>query len=245
MHSKLYDKILKLSKEGKKQFAVLIDPDKSEFLSEIIKEAESAKVDYFFLGGSLLTTDHLDKCVSEIKKHSTIPVILFPGNLLKISTKADAVLFLSLISGRNPDLLIGQHVISAPLIKSSHLDVLPTGYILVDGGKTTTASYISNTQPIPADKEDIAACTAMAGEMLGMKLIYVDAGSGAKNPITEKVIKKIKHNISVPLIVGGGIDSSEKVSSACNAGADIIVVGNAIEKNPSLIRKLSKAIKKQ
>jgi putative glycerol-1-phosphate prenyltransferase len=151
-------------------------------------------------------------------------------------------LYLSLISGRNPELLIGQHVISAPFVKKSGLEIIPTGYMVIDGGAPTTVSYISNANPIPADKNDIAMCTAMAGEMLGMKLIYMDAGSGARKPITETMIERVAKNISIPLIVGGGITDPEKAYRNCKAGADVIVVGNAIEKDPSIMAEISAAV---
>jgi phosphoglycerol geranylgeranyltransferase len=169
-------------------------------------------------------------------------VILFPGSPSQLSKYADALLYLSLISGRNPELLIGQHVISAPFVRKSGLEIMPTGYMVVDGGAPTTVSYISNASPIPADKNEIALCTAMAGEMLGMRLIYMDAGSGAKRAITEAMIEKVAKNIEVPLIVGGGITTPEKAYLNCKAGADIIVVGNAIEKDPTLIAEISAAI---
>jgi putative glycerol-1-phosphate prenyltransferase len=163
---------------------------------------------------------------------------------LQISKSADAILLLSLISGRNADLLIGQHVIAAPLLKSSHLEIIPTGYMLIESGTQTAASYISNTLPIPSQKDDIAMSTAMAGEMLGLNLIYLDAGSGAKNSVSEAMIRKVKSNINIPLIVGGGINTPAKAIKACEAGADLIVVGNAIEKNARLIKDISTAIHK-
>ena len=188
---------------NQKQFALLIDPDKLDntALQSTIDLAVKAKVDYLFVGGSLLTKDILDECLTTIKSNCNIPVVLFPGSVMQINNKADAIFFLSLISGRNADMLIGQHVLAAPYLKSSSLQVLPTGYILIDGGTQTTVSYISNTTPIPANKPDIAACTAMAGEMLGLQLMYMDAGSGAKNSISEKMISVVRNNITVPLIV--------------------------------------------
>jgi putative glycerol-1-phosphate prenyltransferase len=147
-----------------------------------------------------------------------------------------------LISGRNPELLIGQHVISAPFVKKSGLEIMPTGYMVIDGGAPTTVSYISNANPLPADKNEIAMCTAMAGEMLGMKLIYMDAGSGAKNPISEMMIQKVSSCIDVPLIVGGGITTPEKAYLNCKSGADIIVIGNAIEKDQHIIKEIASAI---
>ena len=194
------------------------------------------------VGGSLVVSDYLDQCVQLIKKESDIPVILFPGSPSQVTRHADALLYLSLISGRNPELLIGQHVISAPSVRQSGLEVMSTGYMVIDGGAPTTVSYISNASPLPSDKTEIAMCTAMAGEMLGMKLIYMDAGSGARQQVAEKMIGKVSSSISVPLIVGGGITTPEKAMQSCKAGADIIVVGNAIEKDPELIRLISDAV---
>ena len=239
---KIYEDIL--AKKDKKRFAVLIDPDKisGENLLKLIKKANENHVDFLFIGGSLLITQSLDECVKTIKDNSNIPVVLFPGDSFHISSHADAILFLSLISGRNPDLLIGKHIVAAPFLKRSSVEVIPTGYMLIDSGNRTTAQYMSNTCPIPADKDDIAVCTAMAGEMLGMKLIYLDAGSGAEKGVPESMINQVKRNINIPLIAGGGIDSAEKAKRCWNAGADIIVVGNAIEKNIELITEISDVI---
>ena len=191
MKQETYNKIQKSKALSKKAFAVLIDPDKMDdsLLLQTIEIALKANVDYFFVGGSLVVTDTLDHIVTLIKKHCSIPVILFPGSPDQITPKADALLYLSLISGRNPELLIGQHVVSAPFVKQSGLEIIPVGYMLIDGGTPTTVSYISNTNPIPANKNDIAACTAMAGEMLGLKLIYMDAGSGAQRAIPTSMIQ--------------------------------------------------------
>jgi phosphoglycerol geranylgeranyltransferase len=240
----IYTQITQRKKNGKKSFAVLIDPDKvnAESIHELVKLSIEAHVDYFFVGGSLVISSHLDECIQQIKAACNIPVILFPGSPSQISKHADALLYLSLISGRNPELLIGQHVISAPFVKKSGLEIMPTGYMVIDGGAPTTVSYISNASPIPADKSEIAMCTAMAGEMLGMQLIYMDAGSGAKRAITEQMIESVAKHIDVPLIVGGGITEPEKAYLNCKAGADIIVVGNAIEKDVSLIKEISAAI---
>lgn len=161
---------------------------------------------------------------------------------MQVNKDADGILFLSLISGRNPDMLIGNQVISAPILKHSKLEVLPTGYILIDSGKPTTVSYMSNTTPIPYDKNDVALCTAMAGEMLGLKLIFMDGGSGATNPISESMISMVSQSLEVPLIIGGGICSAEKAVANCKAGADVIVVGNSIEKNPNLIQEIAQSI---
>jgi putative glycerol-1-phosphate prenyltransferase len=244
MKAAIYKSLTDKKQKGKKSFAVLVDPDKvsTSTMDELISLSIAAKVDYFLVGGSLVISNHLDECVQLIRKNCSIPVILFPGSPSQVSKYADALLYLSLISGRNPELLIGQHVVSAPFVKQSGLEIIPTGYIVIDGGAPTTVSYISNAIPVPADKNEIAMCTAMAGEMLGMKLIYMDAGSGAKRPITESMIRIVAENIEVPLIVGGGIIDPEKAYLNCKAGADLIVVGNAIEKDPSLIREMGEAI---
>ncbi|MGZ8509920.1 MAG: geranylgeranylglyceryl/heptaprenylglyceryl phosphate synthase, partial [Chitinophagaceae bacterium] len=185
MKSVIYQSLIEKKKQGKKSFAVLIDPDKvnKPMLDELTRLCVSAHVDYLLVGGSLVISNHLDECVQHIKQNCSLPIILFPGSPSQISKYADALLYLSLISGRNPELLIGQHVVSAPFVRQSGLEIMSTGYIVVDGGAPTTVSYISNALPVPADKNEIAICTAMAGEMLGMKLIYMDSGSGAKRPI--------------------------------------------------------------
>jgi len=244
MEHTIYQQFTERKKLGKKSFAVLIDPDKvdPDTIHELVRLGREASVDYFFVGGSLVISSHLDECIQQIKTTCDIPVVLFPGSPSQVSRYADALLYLSLISGRNPELLIGQHVISAPFVKHSGLEIMPTGYMVIDGGAPTTVSYISNATPIPADKNEIAMCTAMAGEMLGMKLIYMDAGSGARRPITEQMIEKVARNIEVPLIIGGGITEPEKAYLNCKAGADVIVVGNAIEKNPGLIKEISDAV---
>ncbi len=244
MKHTLYNQFVQKKVNGQKWFSVLIDPDGVDAakLDVIINLSIEAKVDYFFIGGSLVISNHLDSCIQQIKAACDIPVVLFPGSPSQVSRYADALLYLSLISGRNPELLIGQHVVSAPYVKHSGLEIMPTGYMVIDGGAPTTVSYISNAAPIPSDKADIAMCTAMAGEMLGMKLIYMDAGSGAKNPIPEKLIEKVAKNIEAPLIIGGGIKTPEKAYNNCKAGADVIVIGNAIEKDANLIKEISDAV---
>ena len=241
----IYTHILQSKKEGKKLFAILIDPDKQnkDSLSAIINKANINNVDFFFVGGSLLTNNNLNSCISTLKENSNIPVILFPGNAMQVHNNADGILFLSLISGRNPEMLIGKQVITAPILKKSNLEVLSTGYMLIESGKSTTASYMSTTTPIPHDKNDVAVCTAMAGEMLGLKLIFMDGGSGAINTISEEMIKSVSVEIDCPLIIGGGINTSKKALEKLKAGADIIVVGNAIENNTDLITEISIKIK--
>lgn len=244
MKTRLYQQLKDKKSKGLKSFAVLIDPDKvdEEKIDRLTALSVEARVDYLLVGGSLVISNHLDEVVQRIGRNCSIPTILFPGSPSQISTHADGLLYLSLISGRNPELLIGQHVISAAAVRQSGLEIISTGYMVIDGGAPTTVSYISNAAPIPADKNEIAMCTAMAGEMLGMKVIYMDAGSGAKRPITEGMIEKVARSIEAPLIVGGGISTPEKAYLNCKAGADVIVIGNAIEKDISLIKEMSDAI---
>lgn len=244
MTNRIYQSLVQQKQKGQKSFAVLIDPDKvtASILDDLIDRVTNARVDYLLVGGSLVISNRLDEVVTQLKSNCDIPVILFPGSPSQITRHADALLYLSLISGRNPELLIGQHVISAAAVKQSGLEIISTGYMVIDGGAPTTVSYISNAAPIPSDKNEIAQCTAMAGEMLGMKLIYMDAGSGAKKAITESMIEKVSQVIEVPLVIGGGIKDPEKAYLNCKAGADVIVIGNAIEKDPTLIKEMSDAI---
>jgi len=229
----ILNKLLLDKKNGKKSFAVLIDPDeyRLNYLPNLVDKAHIGNVDYFFVGGSLVMGNEINACIEELKSLTNIPVILFPSSAHQITEKADALLFLSLISGRNPDLLIGKHVETAPLLYKSSLEILSTGYMLVDGGQQTTASYVSNTTPLPNNKPKIAQATALAGQYLGMQLIYLDAGSGAKNKVSDALIKAIAEVVNLPIIVGGGLSSLDAIEKSCHAGADIIVVGNAIEQD--------------
>ncbi len=244
MQNNLLNSFGNIKAKNKKAFAVLLDPDglSEERLSELLTMSTQSKVDYFFVGGSLITHYVVEQSIRMIKEQSNVPVILFPGNSLHISPLADGILFLSLISGRNPEFLIGQQVVAAPLLKASGLEVMPTGYLLVDGGRPTTVSYISNTNPIPHNKPAIAACTAMAGEMLGLKLMYLDAGSGAENVVSSEMVSAVRKAVDTPLIVGGGINSVEKAQHLLEAGADVIVVGNGIEKDISLLAEIAKTV---
>jgi len=239
---KILDVLHERHKQGKKSIAVLVDPDKVEGLTrltQLINLASENCVDFFFVGGSLVTTNNLSEVVKEIKENVGIPVILFPGTSMQLDPGADAILFLSLISGRNPDLLIGQHVVAAPILKNNRIEVMPTGYMLVNSGRITSVAYISNTMPIPEDKFSLAACTAMAGEMLGLQLIYLDAGSGAEREISPKMISAVRKSVDLPIIVGGGINTTRKAIATLEAGADMIVIGNALEKNPNLLIEIS------
>ncbi|QCR24061.1 geranylgeranylglyceryl/heptaprenylglyceryl phosphate synthase [Pontibacter sp. SGAir0037] len=226
---------------GRKFFAVLLDPDNLDEAAclNLLSLSEINPIDFFFIGGSLVTSSYQAALIQLIKANSNTPIILFPSSSLHIDKDADGILLLSLISGRNPDLLIGQHVISAPILKTSKLKIFPTGYMLVDSGRQTTASYMSGTTPIPYDKPTIAACTAMAGEQLGLRYIYMDGGSGAQKPISAEMISAVKEAVDIPVIIGGGINTTEKAKVVLDAGADVIVVGNHIEKNPSFLAEVS------
>lgn len=247
VNTQLYSQFLDAKINGEKRFVVLIDPDKVRLgkINKVLEISMEAGVDFFFIGGSLVVNDMLDYVLKSMKEHCQIPMILFPGNSFQLSYKADGLLFLSLISGRNADLLIGKHVITAPFLKVSPLEIISTGYMLIDGGVSTSVQYMSNTNPIPANKDDIALCTAMAGEMLGLKQIYMDAGSGALNAVSESMISMVSGGINIPLIIGGGIRTPEKAASNAKAGADVIVVGNAIEKDPLLIKEMAIAVHEQ
>jgi putative glycerol-1-phosphate prenyltransferase len=240
----VYEGLMQSRQSGKKKLAILIDPDKMRLgrLDQVVDLAVRYKADYFFIGGSLIVHPQLEQCIQLIRQRCQVPLVLFPGSTYQLSNKADAILFLSLVSGRNPDLLIGQHVVAAPYLRRSNLEVLPTGYMLIDGGVPTSVQYMSNTSPIPAAKTDIAACTAMAAEMLGLKLLFLDAGSGAATPVSTDMIAAVRAVTHLPLIVGGGIRSADKVQENLAAGADVIVIGTAVEEDPSLLIDISAAI---
>jgi putative glycerol-1-phosphate prenyltransferase len=240
----VYEGLMQSRQPGKKKLAILIDPDKMRLgrLDQVVDLAVRYKADYFFIGGSLIVHPQLEQCIQLIRQRCQVPLVLFPGSTYQLSNKADAILFLSLVSGRNPDLLIGQHVVAAPYLRRSNLEVLPTGYMLIDGGVPTSVQYMSNTSPIPAAKTDIAACTAMAAEMLGLKLLFLDAGSGAATPVSTDMIAAVRAVTHLPLIVGGGIRSADKVQENLAAGADVIVIGTAVEEDPSLLIDISAAI---
>ncbi|WP_410780001.1 geranylgeranylglyceryl/heptaprenylglyceryl phosphate synthase [Hymenobacter sp. 5414T-23] len=240
----LYEALTNRRQHGQKSLAVLLDPDNldQDSCRHILELSEQHPVDYFFMGGSLVMSSHQAALIRFIKSRSRIPVLLFPSNSLHLDEQADGILLLSLISGRNPDFLIGQHVIAAPLLRQSNLQILPTGYMLVDTGRQTTASYMSGTTPLPFDKPAIAACTAMAGEQLGLRLMYLDGGSGAMYPVSAAMVRAVRQATDVPLIVGGGINTVEKAYTILAAGADVIVIGNQIEKAPEFLGEVSKAV---
>lgn len=224
----------------------MLDPDELGNESELREKVgilSASGVDLILYGGSLISGHNFESGLRLIKSITDIPVILFPGSALQVSNQADAILFTSLISGRNPEYLIGQQVLAAPVIQKAGIEVIPTGYMLIDSGRPTTASYVSNTSPIPHNKPEIAATTALAGEMLGMKLMYLDGGSGAAHAVTHEMIAAVKKNTHVPLVVGGGIETPEALLDRYRAGADVAVVGTAAEQDPFIIRDMVMAVK--
>ncbi len=233
----IYQQLLAAKAQGKKSVAILIDPDatKVRHIDRLLETIQKVSVDFIFVGGSLVYQDVLDACIRKIKSCTDIPVVIFPGSPQQIHQAADGILLLSLISGRNAEYLIGAQVQAAPFLKASGLEVIPTGYILIDGGNTPSAAYITQTMPIPGDKPEIAACTALAGELLGLKLIYLEAGSGARIPVSPEMIRQVAAAVALPVVVGGGIRTQEAARQAFEAGADMIVIGTAVEENPGLL----------
>lgn len=240
----IYRHLIESKAAGRKAFAVLIDPDRTNTkqLDKIIELGVTAHIDYWLIGGSLIINDVMTEVLTKLKSNSDIPTVLFPGSTMQVHPLADAILLLSLISGRNPELLIGHHVQAAPVIKDAGLEVLSTGYMIIDGGVDTTVAYMSNTRPIPRGKTDIAYCTALAGQMLGMRMIYMDAGSGARHHVPLDMISRVSDAIDIPLVVGGGIRDAETAGQIVASGADLVVVGNAIEKDPQQIIDISAVV---
>lgn len=228
-------------KKGKKALALLIDPDKhtKKSLITLLEFANQVPGPDIILVGGSIVFNGIEESIQIIKSHTKIPVFIFPGSALQVAKNADGILLLSLISGRNPEFLIGNHILAAPAIKKHKLETIPTGYILVKSGTATSVQYMSNTTPIPYAKNDIAIATAMAGEQLGLHTIYLEAGSGASKPVSSEMIQAVKQNISIPLIVGGGIKTKTHLLEALNSGADMIVIGTASENNPQIISEFA------
>lgn len=225
----LYNDILSAKSQNRKLLAILLDPDKIDWenLEFLIDKLCSSPASHVFIGGSRVFTDRIDELIVEIKDRCALPILLFPGNPSQISREADGILFLSLLSGRNPDFLIGHHVKAVPTLKNSKLEIIPTGYILIDSGSETAVAKVSGTNPL-SDKNEIVS-TAIAGQMLGKKLIYLEAGSGAKNAVPTQIITSVSENLDIPLIVGGGIKTKAGIQNAYDAGADLVVIGTAFE----------------
>jgi phosphoglycerol geranylgeranyltransferase len=240
----VYQNLLKTRDEKGAGFLVLLDPDRLE-IEEIVKlarKSEEGGADGFLVGSSLLLSSRFDESIKQIRANVNLPVIIFPGNANQVSKYADAILFLSLISGRNPHLLIGEQVKAAPMIKEFGIEPIPTGYLIIESGKATSVQFMSNTQPIPKDKPDIAKAHALAAEYLGMKFVFLEAGSGAENAVPDLVIKEIRDFISIPIIVGGGIKKPDAAYRKVKCGASFVVIGNALEKDDSVIKEFAEAI---
>jgi putative glycerol-1-phosphate prenyltransferase len=237
--NRIYARLQALQKRKKKALAVLIDPDKGDkkHLRRLLALAEKCKIDFLLVGGSLMAGNDFHQCVAFLKKHSRLPLVIFPGSNAQIDGNADAILLLSMISSRNPEYLIGQHVAAAPALKASRLEIIPTAYMLV-GDNNTTAAYMSGGPVIPYDKAEIAALTALAGQQLGLRLAYLDAGSNAQREVTAEMIRAVRKSISIPLLVGGGIRTSEQLKAAWKAGADVVVIGSLLEKNAEALLHL-------
>ena len=240
----VYNYLLNVLREKKKGFLFLLDPDriKAQEVRERIEGINRCGVDAILLGTSILFNFDLDEIAREIKKYTKVPVILFPGSAYQLSPDVDAIFFLSLISGRNPELLIGEQVRAAPLIRKYEIEAIPVGYMLIESTNLTSARFVSNSLPIPRDKPDIAKAHALAGEYLGMKMIYMDAGSGAGMSISDEMIAEIKSVITIPLVVGGGIKTPAEARGKAQAGADFVVVGNVLEKDISVLQEFCRAI---
>ena len=225
------------SKKGEKLISILLDPDKTsiEEIPLISKKIEKLKATFIFVGGSFVENGITDLFVKTLKKYTKIPVVLFPGDYSQVTNNADALLFLSLLSGRNPEYLIGQQIKSVPFLKNSTLEIIPTGYILIDGGTNSSVLKVSKTSPISQENIELATATAIAGMYKGKQLIYLEAGSGAKTPVNSQLISEVKKNINIPLIVGGGIRTKKQLANAYNHGADMVVIGTAFEENIDLL----------
>ncbi|HAB28862.1 MAG: geranylgeranylglyceryl/heptaprenylglyceryl phosphate synthase [Xanthomarina sp.] len=237
----MYQQIIKAISKSEKLLAVLIDPDKMtiKMASQFIGKINQSLATHIFVGGSTVADFATEQLVSVIKKHTHLPIILFPGDVSQITGQADALLFLSLISGRNPEYLIGKQVASVSKLRQMHLEVIPTGYLLIENGKETAVQKVTGTEPMSKDSVQDIVDTAKAGELLGMKLIYLEAGSGALNPIDSTIINNVKKEISLPLIVGGGIRTKKQLEEAYNSGADLVVIGTAFEDNEALFEELT------
>jgi phosphoglycerol geranylgeranyltransferase len=243
---KIYNHLLNTIKEKGAAYLILLDPDKltEDKLPKFLKYCEKSGVDGFLVGGSLMVNGDFNTFIEKVKTNTSLPAIIFPGSITQISHLADAILFISVVSGRNPEHLIGKHVLAAPSIKKSGIEPLSTAYILIESGSTTTAVYMSGSLPVPRNKPEIAAATALAAEYLGMKLIYLEAGSGADNSVPDEMVKAVADQCTVPIIIGGGIRNPETARKKVKNGASIIVTGNYFENenNWDLIRNFASAV---
>lgn len=244
MQNKTYEQLLKIKRARGCGFLVLLDPDRSSprELSRYAALCDRSGVDAFLFGSSLMVANDFEKSLVAVKKAVKKPVIIFPGSSAMVSARADALLFLSMVSGRNPNLLIGEHVKAAPAIKKLGIEVIPTAYMLIESGVITSVAYLSNTFPIPNHKPDIACAHALAGQYLGMKMVYLEAGSGAEKPVPVEMVKKVSAYVEIPVIVGGGIRQAEHARKVAKAGASFVVIGNALEDSPQMVKEFAEAI---
>ncbi|WP_457617407.1 phosphoglycerol geranylgeranyltransferase [Lutibacter sp.] len=238
MTNSILKDIQKASEKGNKLLAILLDPDKIDIhnLPKIATKIEDLGANYIFVGGSTVENGITEILVAILKKHTKLPIILFPGDCSQITHKADALLFLSLLSGRNPEFLIEQQIKAVPYLKNSTLEIIPTGYILIDGGTKSSVLKVSKTTPIPQKNIKLATETAIAGMYKGKQLIYLEAGSGAKVPVHPSIVSSVKKNISIPLIVGGGIKTKKQLTNAYKNGADLVVIGTAFEEHYNILK---------
>jgi len=229
----IYQDILKAKSDGKKLLAILLDPDKINWnkWNVLLSKIKNSGATHIFVGGSIVAENLTEKLVEKLKSDIHLPLILFPGDFTQITSKADAILFLSLLSGRNPEYLIGQHVKAVSVLKKTDLEIIPTSYLLIESGRQTTVARVSQTLPIDKNNVDLIVDTAQAGEFLGHKLTYLEAGSGAETPVSKNIIKNVSQNLTIPLIVGGGIRTKKQMNAAYNSGADLVVIGTAFEEN--------------
>jgi len=235
----IYSQIVQTKSENHKLLAILLDPDKIDWqsLDNLILKINQSPATHIFIGGSQVKSNRIDELICQLKQNVNLPVVLFPGNPSQISNEADAILFLSLISGRNSDYLIEHQVKAAPIIKKTQLEVISTGYMLIESGAETAVERVSKTKPLSRDDLQLALATAQAAEMLGNKLIYLEAGSGAKQAVPLKMIELVAQNIKIPLIVGGGIVDLYNIQKAYDAGADLVVIGTAFENDYNFFSK--------
>lgn len=236
---KIYKYILNKKNKRELLIAALFDPDSCDIkeIKNLVNIFEKSTIDLIFVGGSTTWKNNFHEFVHEVKTHTKLPVVIFPGSSNQISEEADAILFLSLVSGRNPEYIIGEHIKAAPILKNMEIEVIPTGYLLIEGGNTTTVEFISGVKPIPQEKFNIARAIAYTAELLGMKLIYLDCGSGAIKSPDIKLINSVNNYINIPLIVGGGIRNITEIEEKHKAGADIVVLGSILEDDPELLLK--------
>lgn len=227
--------LLNLLNKNPFSVGVLVDPDRFDHVDHL--QSQLSQIDFFLVGGSFISNDAMDKSIAAIRAICDLPVFIFPGDVNQWSEKADGLLFLQMISGRNPEYLIGQHIKAAPHLMKTQLNIVPTSYLLVDGGKMTSAEYISNTKPLPSDKGDLMLATALAGQYLGHQLCYIDAGSGAQKAVEAGILSKVCEHLNIPVLVGGGIRTKAQIAAYKKAGVKAVILGSILEQDPQFLNK--------